>query len=281
MEFASGFATAQEAAAAPPVAQTVTIAGRTVNYLKVSGTDGMGGAPVVLLHGFGGDLRNWSLIQGALAAGRDVYAIDLPGHGGSSKNVDDGTLETLAARIWEFLDAVPLQAMHVVGHSMGAAVGAVLALDRPARVKSLTAVCGAGFGGELNLAYLEGFAAAKRRSELKSVVELLFAEPSKVTRELVDDLMGYKRIDGVQAALRALTDRALSSDSLALVEGRLKDIRAPMLVVVGEQDRILISPPAGVHPARAAVIANVGHMPQIEAPEALHGLIEGFIGGLG
>ena len=48
------------------------------------------GAPVVFIHGFGGDLNNWLFNQPALAESRTTYALDLPGHGGSSKDVGDG-----------------------------------------------------------------------------------------------------------------------------------------------------------------------------------------------
>ena len=48
------------------------------------------GTPIVLIHGFGGDLNNWQFNQEALAAGRPTYAIDLPGHGGSSKELGAG-----------------------------------------------------------------------------------------------------------------------------------------------------------------------------------------------
>ena len=54
--------------------------GRRIRYLALGEGEGV---PIVLIHGFGGDLNNWQFNQEALAAGRPTYAIDLPGHGGS------------------------------------------------------------------------------------------------------------------------------------------------------------------------------------------------------
>ncbi len=75
-EFAVAAEAAAESAEAEP--QTIEAAGRSINYLR-SGT--AGGPPLVLVHGFGGDLNNWLFNQPALSEGHTVYALDLPGHG--------------------------------------------------------------------------------------------------------------------------------------------------------------------------------------------------------
>ncbi len=64
-----------------PAPETITVGGRRVRYLK----QGEGGEALVLLHGFGGDLNSWLFNHEPLAVGRRVYAVDLPGHGGSTK----------------------------------------------------------------------------------------------------------------------------------------------------------------------------------------------------
>ena len=67
----------EEVDAEGPATERVEVAGRSVRYLKI----GEGGEPVLLLHGFGGDLANWRFNHEALASTRTVYALDLPGHG--------------------------------------------------------------------------------------------------------------------------------------------------------------------------------------------------------
>jgi pimeloyl-ACP methyl ester carboxylesterase len=77
------------------------------------------------------------------------------------------------------LDALEVPRAHVVGHSMGGAIAARLALDHPERVASAVLVNSAGLGPEINAAYIEGFLAAQSRRELKPVVEQLFADRAR------------------------------------------------------------------------------------------------------
>src|SRR5271165_6714431 len=75
---------------------TVDAGGRT---LRVGRAGPEQGTPVVLIHGYSGDLNNWLFNIEALAAVAPVIALDLPGHGGSSKDVGDGSLKSLADTI--------------------------------------------------------------------------------------------------------------------------------------------------------------------------------------
>src|SRR6266542_6596171 len=70
----------EEAEEEGPSAETMTVGGRSLRYVRY----GEGDETVVLLHGFGGDLLTWLFVAEPLARGRVVYALDLPGHGGSS-----------------------------------------------------------------------------------------------------------------------------------------------------------------------------------------------------
>ena len=87
-------------------------------------------------------------MQEPIAADRATYAFDLPGHGASSKDVGDGTIQTLAQAVLGLLDTVGLNRVHLVGHSMGGAVITLLAAD-PAvagKLASLTLISPVGFG---------------------------------------------------------------------------------------------------------------------------------------
>src|SRR5439155_1648509 len=111
----SAAAAAEPSGPAPAIA---VVRGQPLRYLK----RGQGGEAAVLMHGFGGDLNTWLFNHQALAAKRAIYALDLPGHGGSSKQVGGGTLREFAEVLETFLDVVGLSKAHLVGHSMGGAV---------------------------------------------------------------------------------------------------------------------------------------------------------------
>ena len=141
--------------------------------------------------------------QAALAERRRVIALDLPGHGASFKEVGAGSLASLAAAVVGLLDALGIERAHLAGHSLGGAVVLALALERPARAASLSLLAPAGLGPEINGAYIDGFIAAGRRKEMKAVLQMLFADPQAVGRDMVEEVLRYKRLDGVEAALEA------------------------------------------------------------------------------
>src|SRR5689334_10634102 len=68
-------------------------AGLRLRYLALGEGDSV---PVLLLHGFGADLNTWMFTQPALAEARQVIALDLPGHGGSAKQLDHPDAQSLA-----------------------------------------------------------------------------------------------------------------------------------------------------------------------------------------
>jgi pyruvate dehydrogenase E2 component (dihydrolipoamide acetyltransferase) len=223
------------------------------------------GDAVVLLHGFGGDLGNWLFTTPALTAEHTVYALDLPGHGGSAKDVGAGDVAALADAVERFLGSQSLERVHLVGHSLGGLVAAALAARGHAR--TLTLIAPAGFGSAVNRDYVDGFIAAESRRELKPVLQLLFADESLVTRQLVDDVLKYKRIDGVTEALRTIAGAALGES------GELPDV--PTLIVWGAADRVV--PPAEPAGAEVHVIAGAGHSPHMEAAGDVNRLLEGFL----
>jgi pyruvate dehydrogenase E2 component (dihydrolipoamide acetyltransferase) len=235
---------------------------------------------VVLVHGFGGDLNNWLFNTEKLAERRRVYALDLPGHGESSKDVGAGDLAAFAAALGGFLDAVGAARAHLVGHSMGGAVALAYALEQPDRVASLTLIAPAGLGDDINPDYIDGFVTAERRRELKGVLELLFADQSHVSRTLVDDVLRYKRLDGVDAALRQVSAAMYPSGrQTTVLAGDLDRLTVPVLAVWGERDRVL--PAAQAEPLRARgrveVLPDTGHSPHMEAANEVNRLLGGFL----
>lgn len=268
-----------EAEEAPHYAFAETAAG-TLRYAK----RGEGGATVVLVHGFGGDLDNWLFTIDALAEGGTVYALDLPGHGQSTKAIADPTLSGLSKALLGFMDAVGIGAAHLVGHSVGGAVVLRTALDAPDRVASLSLIASAGLGREINHGYIAGFIGATARRDLKPVLETLFADAGLVSRPMIDDVLKYKRLDGVDGALRALSS-ALFADGAqtGVLADRVAAANVPTLVVWGERDRVIPAAHATAlgSAARVAVIPNAGHMVQMEAAGKVNALLKEHIGASG
>ena len=260
-----------------PTPQKIEVNGHKLRYLK----RGEGGEPMVLIHGFGGDLNNWLFNHEALAADREVYALDLPGHGESTKDVGEGTLDALADTVAAFMDAVGVDAAHLVGHSMGGAVSLTVAARHPQRVRSLSLIGSAGLGEEINTGYIEGFVSAANRNALKPLLGDLFADTSLVTRQLVDDLLKYKRLEGVGAALGTLSGNLFANGRQnSVMADRLSGLGKPVLVIWGEEDRIIPVAHAQAVSGRVQVevFGNRGHMVQMEAANDVNRAIARFVG---
>ena len=264
----------RDEAAGGPAVETADIGGRKICYAGV----GEGGDVVLLVHGYGGDRDSWLFLQEPLAARHRVYALDLPGHGTSSKDVGDGSAGILADTILGVLDAIGAEHAHLVGHSLGGAAAVAATARDPRRISTLTLIAPSGFGQEVNAGYLRGFADAQTRRELKPLIGQLFADESLVTRQVIDDLLAYKRLDGVDAALHALLGTLLDGDkqrtesatALAAIGGAV-----PVTVVWGSVDRII--PPAQAESVAGAVcylLEGTGHMPHMERPTEVRAAIE-------
>lgn len=251
----------------PPGPETgkVTVAGRPIAYAIL----GSEGPDIVLVHGFGGDKNSWLFVQEPLSASHVVHAIDLPGHGESGKDVGDGSLAELADAVLGYLDERGIAMAHLVGHSLGGAVVTAAASKAPDRVASLTLAAPAGFGDQINAGYLRGFVSATNRRELRPHLEALFADPTLATRQLADDLMKFKRLDGVSEALSALLRTLLDGDQPGLdLTADLSGLAVPVQVVWGQADAVLPATNSQSLPAAAEtrVVEGAGHMIHMEKP---------------
>jgi pyruvate dehydrogenase E2 component (dihydrolipoamide acetyltransferase) len=271
---------AAEATASAPEPETIEAGGRRFRYLALGTGEG---PPIVFIHGFGGDLNNWQFNQEALAEAHATYALDLPGHGGSSKELGPGAgdVGTLAQAVLDFLDAKEIGKAHLVGHSLGGAVALELALDHPDRVSSATLVCSAGLGPEINMEYIGGFMQAKRRKQLEPVLAMLVADPEMVSREMIEDVLKFKRLDGVEAALNRIIDANFAGGRQALdLTSRLGEVRVPVQVIWGRQDQIIPARHAEGLPAKVPVrvFDDAGHMVHMEKAAEVNELLKRFVG---
>ena len=277
-DFLANFdATAAEAQAAGPVYETVEAAGRSIRYSLLG--DGAA-VPLILIHGFGGDLNSWMFNHLTLAEDRPVYAIDLPGHGGSAKDVGAGDVAAMVAVVADFMAALGIERAHFAGHSLGGATALKLAVDAPARVASATLICPAGLGPDINIDYIDGFIAAGRPKALKPVLEMLFADPSLVSRDMINEVLKYKRLDGVDAALRAIAAAAFAGNRQAeVLRDSLAALGVPVQVIWGRADRIVPAAHAEGLPDGIAVhlLDDAGHMAHMERAGDVNTLMAAFL----
>lgn len=240
---------------------------------------GSGDETVVLIHGFGGDLDGWLFNIDALGEAATVYALDLPGHGQSTKSLANPGLDTMTAALSEFMTKVGIDSAHLVGHSMGGAIAMHMAADDPGKVDSLTLICSAGLGKEIG-GYVDAFVGAQGRKDLKPVLEQLFADKSLVSRQLVEDILKYKRLDGVEPVLKDLAASLFAGQTQQNLPGeRLAGKAPPTLVIWGKQDEIIpVAHAENLPGAKVVVFDDAGHMVYMEKASDVNALIKQHIG---
>jgi pyruvate dehydrogenase E2 component (dihydrolipoamide acetyltransferase) len=282
-EFQERFAAsvAEASAAGGPEPEYVEAGGRRLRYLKLGDAEGV---PLVLIHGFGGDLNNWLFTQPALAEKHATYALDLPGHGASTKEVGEGDVGAMTAAVADFLEALGVDKAHLAGHSLGGAISLDFALNHPERVASVTAVAPAALGPEISMEYIDGFIQTSRARKLKPILEMLVHDPALVTNDMVEDVLKYKRLDGVDTALNRIASACFAGGRQSLqLTPRLGEIKAPVQVVWGREDRILpVRHSEGLPGSvKVAVLDEAGHLVHMEKAAEVNGLIERAVAGAG
>jgi len=247
------------------------------------------GPPVVLIHGHTLDLRMWDpQVPPLVDAGYRVIRYDVRGHGRSEAPATGYTYQNYSLDLRDLLDRLHIDApAHLVGLSMGGGIALQFAVDHPQRVASLVLVDSAVPG----FTYSPEFAQA-----LEELVRVARSEGPRAGLERV--WLPHPLFDGI----RRLPERFQFVKSMVLeypaqdyldeteypqsqwqVTDRLSEIRAPTLVLVGELDlpdfRLIAEIlAANISTARQEVIADAGHLLNLEQTEAFNRALLRFLG---
>jgi pyruvate dehydrogenase E2 component (dihydrolipoamide acetyltransferase) len=215
--------------------------------------------------------------HGPLGTRCPTLALDLPGHGGSSHDVGDGGVATLARALDDFLAALGIERAHLVGHSLGGAVVLALALDRPERAASLTLLGPAGFGPEMHPTFIPEFIAAADREAMGRVFGMLFGRTTAfVSRDLLDAALVQRRLAANDAALERIAAANFHDGRQRFaLKPRLGEVAVPVKVVWGGADRIVPAAQTRALPGTVALhlFEGGGHMMHMEEPQAINRLI--------
>jgi pimeloyl-ACP methyl ester carboxylesterase len=239
------------------------------------------GEPLVLVHGTASYRGVWNPIVDALAAEREVIALDLPGFGRSAP-LPPGrapTVRALAGAVAGLLDELGLDAAHVAGNSLGG--GVALELAAMGRTRSAVGLSPIGFGTAAERAWTRGLlrfarAGAKALDPLApSLVQsaagrrlLAGAFYSRPDRLVPDDLLeGLRNFTGCPG-FDATVSSALHE---ALVEPAR--IEVPVTILWGTRDAVhppwqAQRVPAVLPKARLEILEGAGHVPMHDDPEA-------------
>ncbi|MFI5612637.1 alpha/beta fold hydrolase [Amycolatopsis sp. NPDC051903] len=233
------------------------------------------GPAVLLLHGVGTASASFWAQFGGLRDEYELIAWDAFGYGGSSDPSAEPRLDEYADAAADLLTAHGRETAHVAGVSWGGVVATRLALRHPDRVRTLTLISST-YGRKHNEAVLERFgervSALARdgvRAWAQARVDRLVssAAPRRLKEQIVETAVAAVRLSGFTAATRTLAD----TDH----RPRLGEVRAPTLVLCGDQDLITGPPESrvladGIPGARYAVVPGAGHAVNQEKPDEVN-----------
>lgn len=239
------------------------------------------GDAVVLMHGLGGFKELWAESASALARGGwRAIAFDHRGHGGSTDVPAPWTIADLGGDLESLLDALGVERAFLVGHSMGGRVLFQFALDHPERVSGLVIVAAQSeppHGWYRDV--LANVQSATREKGLDGFREAFCAADELPARVDLDPEYGTWFANRFERNRAASIDVSLSAIlGMTSLTGRLSEIAAPTLVVVGSDDRAFTDIAARyervIPDCTVVVVADCTHYPMVDEQDAFtHALL--------
>lgn len=256
-----------------------------VNGIHINYREAGEGFPVVFIHGYTGNSRNWALVAPALRESFRTISMDLRGHGLSAKPTaaEDYTFEKMADDVRELLAQLGVSECVLVGHSMGGMVAQKIALGHPDLVRALVLVDTSASPQDssrtemrkrlLEIAERQGMHAAfEAQLEMDPAADEIRSNPEAV------------RIWREQFLMTSREAYLYCAAAMAGRESLLEDLRCvavPTLIVCGEKDAPFMEPSRLMHEAipgsELVIIPGAGHSPQFETPAAFNRVLVGFL----
>ncbi|MEL6298811.1 MAG: alpha/beta hydrolase [Pseudomonadota bacterium] len=246
---------------------------------------------LVLIHGAGGQARDWpaewryrsnaaqtlgvrTLPETHALSGRAVYALDLPGHGGSDPLPDGApTVGRLAETVLEAADALGLEQPVLAGHSMGGGIALTAAVQAPEKVGGLV-IIGSSARLPVTDQILDGLT-----SDFDATVDMIvkFSWAKMAPAVYRETGRRHMKACGPDQVLADFT-------ACAAYDARegLSAITVPVLVLAGERDKMVPQAAseklvAGLGDATLDVVAGAGHFMHFEQPGRVARSIETFM----
>ena len=240
--------------------------------------------PIVLLHGVGANSMHWRYQLAGLSDAFRVVAWNAPGYMLSDAfKAEWPTCQDYSDALSDFLAAVKLDRVNIVGNSFGSRVAQCFAIHQPGRVIKL-AMTGTGIGPK-------GMS-EEEKAKIVATREGQIAKGGYGFGARVNALLGKnaseQTIDLVRDVVRATNPRGfMHGVKLGMVDGYDPEtvaakVIAPVLMISGSEDRVNpIAANAAIlakamPKARLEIIEGLGHLPEVEAPDKVNGMLRAF-----
>jgi 3-oxoadipate enol-lactonase len=216
-----------------------------------------------------------------------VVLIDSPGHGASEALSRHFTMEDCALCLVQILDALKLPDCILLGNSWGGMMGGVFAALYPQRTRAAVLMnCTAsavGWGQKLEFLAMTAVLRRCKKFPMFMAQRAVIAFAGKTTEQTKPEVARF-----IRETVSAVNPQSVHWAIRSVVPYRtdhhaqLRDIRCPVLVLAGEEDRTF---PVAETKAMADAIPNsqfvvlpcIGHLAALEAPEVVNAVIDQFL----
>jgi pimeloyl-ACP methyl ester carboxylesterase len=255
----------------------------SIRDIEVNYEDAGAGFPLVLVHGLNGDLTGWVLIMPEFSKHYRTVAMDVRGHGATSKPDQPYSIKGFSEDLYEFMKKLGIPKAHIFGLSMGGAIAQQFALDHSEMIRSLTLVSTFSFVDEHARQAFNGLKSKLAQGGYPAffdeVVKLAFtpkyiaANPGPIAE------LKQKRIQiNSPVAIGRATDACLAFN----LKDRISQITLPALLVSGREDIFTpIHLAEQIHRSIGAsewkILEGVGHNLHIEAAPQLVQAVLSFL----
>jgi pimeloyl-ACP methyl ester carboxylesterase len=246
------------------------------------------GTPVVLIHGYTDNARDWVPMLPFVAKDFRLILVDLRGHGKSGKPDCCYTRFDFAYDIVLLLDQLKIQKAHIVGHSLGSIIGQTIAEFWPQRTDRVVLISSTGGVPPHSLKRPPAFDFAAQIRQLQEPIQAdspfmiaWWSSPTPVDAEFIR----RERIDSAAIPLTvwlAVLDQCLAGNHYEDLQSSLPRLHAPTLLIWGAEDPIMEEPARislrhALPKARVQIFDKLGHNPFWEQPAALAQSINNFL----
>jgi 2-hydroxymuconate-semialdehyde hydrolase len=267
----------------PEVGQSIQAGTVRTNY-----HDRGDGPPVVLIHGSGPGVSawaNWRLNLGPLAEQFRVIAPDMVGFGFTDRSAEvTYGRATWTAHLEAFLDALELDAVHLIGNSFGGAIALAFALERPQRVRRLVLMGSVGLSFPITPGLEAVWGYEPSIAAMRELLDLFAYDRSLVTDELAELRYQASVRPGFQASFASMfpAPRQRGVDDLASPEDAIAKLPHETLILHGREDRVI--PPAVsqrlfelIPSSQLHLFGHCGHWTQIEHAARFNRMVTAFL----
>lgn len=253
------------------------------------------GSPIILLHGFGGNIYSWHHLVEPLSKHHELFLIDLKGFGKSPKPRDGRyQIKDQADLIYDFIIAHKLTDVTLIGHSLGGGVALLTALkllkEQPRSLGKLVLIDTAAYKQDLpdfidilRTPLLGRIVTAilSDKQKVRLILKKAYYDDSKITNQQIHAYAKPLSSEGGTYALIKTAECIIPRD-IEQISTTYKDVTVPTLILWGRQDKIVpLAIGERLHNAIAnskiVVIDKCGHIPHEERPEDAIKAISNFL----